>query len=164
MTEAFLIWNYCGSHYISLVNYLSFLRVCSHERRNELIAGAFLLQSFWQKWNFISGDKISCQHYPKSNAYTSPSKYRVVLKCSRNETSCERNLFSRQTNMSSFRLSCERTLIQLIKSWYYWLSQALILEIIKYHQTYWKQEHSGYASFNDNTIAAHLKLDTSRWR
>ena len=69
-----------------------------------------------------------------------------------------------QTNMSSFRLSCERTLIQLIKSWYYWLSQALIMEIIKYHQTYWKQEHSGYASFNDNTVAAHLKLDTSRWR
>ena len=54
-------------------------------------------RSFWQKWNFISGDKISCKHYPKWNAYyTCPSKYRVVLKCSWNETSCEQNLFSRR--------------------------------------------------------------------
>ena len=36
-------------------------------------------RSFWQKWNFISGDKISCEHYPKWNAYTCPSSYRVVL-------------------------------------------------------------------------------------
>ena len=43
-------------------------------------------RSLWQKWNFISGDKISCKHYLKWNAYTCPSKYRVILKCSRNET------------------------------------------------------------------------------
>ena len=33
----------------------------------------------WQKWNFISGNKILCKHYPKWNAYTCPSKYRVVF-------------------------------------------------------------------------------------
>ena len=58
-------------------------------------------RSFSQKWNFISGDKISCKHYPKWNAYTCPSKYRVVLKCSRNETSCEQNLFSRRFEISN---------------------------------------------------------------
>ena len=39
----------------------------------------------------ISGDKI-CRHHSKWNAYAYSSKYRVVLKCSRNETSCEQNL------------------------------------------------------------------------
>ena len=63
-------------------------------------------RSFRQKWNFISGDKISCKHYQKWNFYTCPSKYRIVLKCRWNETSCEQNL----TGVSSFRLSCERTL------------------------------------------------------
>ena len=59
-------------------------------------------RSFWQKWNFISGDKISCKHYPKWNAYyTCPSKYRVVLKCSWNETSCEQNLFTRLFEISN---------------------------------------------------------------
>ena len=58
-------------------------------------------RSFWQKWNFISGDKISCKHHPKWNAYTCPSKYRVTLKCSRNETSCEQNLFSHRLEISN---------------------------------------------------------------
>ena len=58
-------------------------------------------RSFWQKWNFISGDKIPCKHYPKWNAYTCPSKDRVVLKCIRNETSCEQNLFSRRFEISN---------------------------------------------------------------
>ena len=31
----------------------------------KLIAGFISLRSFWQKWNFISGGKISCKHYPK---------------------------------------------------------------------------------------------------
>ena len=68
-------------------------------------------RSFWQKWNFILGDKISCKHYPKWNAYTCPSKYRVVLKFSRIEISCEQVLFffyvglKSQTGMSSFRKS-----------------------------------------------------------
>ena len=33
----------------------------------KLVAGVISLRSFWQKWNFISGDKISCKHYPKWN-------------------------------------------------------------------------------------------------
>ena len=57
--------------------------------RLKLIAGIISLQSFWQKWNFILVDKIFCKHYPKWNAYVCPSKYWVVLKCSRNERSCE---------------------------------------------------------------------------
>ena len=57
--------------------------------------------SFRQKWNFISGDKISCKHYLKLNAYTCPSKYWVILKCSQNETSCEQNLFSHQFKISN---------------------------------------------------------------
>ena len=48
---------------------------------------------------FHSGDKI-CKHYPKWNAYTCPWKYRVLLKCSRNETLCERNLFPRRFAIS----------------------------------------------------------------
>ena len=43
-------------------------------------------RSFLLKWNFISGDEISCKHHPKRSAYTCPSKYRGVLKCCRNET------------------------------------------------------------------------------
>ena len=108
------------------------VRVCSHERRNELIWNDFIsvenltsvfsqlftcvqvnwggmklktlrisYRSFWQKLNFILGDKISCKHYPKWNTYTCPSKKRVVLKYSRNETSCERNLFSRRFEISN---------------------------------------------------------------
>ena len=33
----------------------------------KLVAGVISLRSFWQKWNFISDDKISCKHYPKWN-------------------------------------------------------------------------------------------------
>ena len=32
-------------------------------------------QSFWEKWNFILGDKISCKHNSKWNAYACPLKY-----------------------------------------------------------------------------------------
>ena len=35
-----------------------------------------------------------CKHYSKWNAYRYPAKYRVVLKCSQNETLYEKNLFS----------------------------------------------------------------------
>ena len=35
-------------------------------------------RSFWQKWNFISGDRISCKHHPKCTAYTCASKYWVI--------------------------------------------------------------------------------------
>ena len=58
-------------------------------------------RSCWQKCNFISIDKIPRKHYPKWNAYTCPSKYWVVLKCTRNETSCEQNLFSRQFEITN---------------------------------------------------------------
>ena len=33
----------------------------------KLIAGVISLRLFWQKWNFIPGDKISCKHYLKWN-------------------------------------------------------------------------------------------------
>ena len=33
----------------------------------KLTAGVISLQSFWQKCNFLSSDKISCKHYPKWN-------------------------------------------------------------------------------------------------
>ena len=33
----------------------------------KLIAGVISLQSFWQKWNSISGDKISSKQHPKWN-------------------------------------------------------------------------------------------------
>ena len=59
----------------------------------KLIAGVISLSSIWQIWNFILGDKISCKYYPKWNAYACSSKYWVTLKCSWNETSCEKNLF-----------------------------------------------------------------------
>ena len=74
--------------------------------RLKLIAGVISLRSFWQKWNFISGDKILCRHYPTWNAYACQSKCQVVLKCSRNETSREQILFSRglksQTGISNW--------------------------------------------------------------
>ena len=66
----------------------------------KFIAGIISLQSFWQKWNFILGDKISCKHYPKwISRHVHP--YQFVLKCSRNETLFEKNLFSRR-----FEVSC----------------------------------------------------------
>ena len=37
------------------------------QAKMKLIAGVISLRSFWQKWNFISGCKISCKHYPKWN-------------------------------------------------------------------------------------------------
>ena len=58
-------------------------------------------RSFRQKWNFISGNRISCKHHPKWNAHTCPSKYRVTLKYCWNETSCEENLFSRRFKISN---------------------------------------------------------------
>ena len=58
-------------------------------------------RSFWQKWIFISGDKISCKRHLKWNGYTCPSKYQVTLKWSQNETSCKQNLFSRQFEISN---------------------------------------------------------------
>ena len=42
-----------------LVNFLKLLTWCNPKRKS--------LQSFRQKWNFISGDKIACKHYPKWN-------------------------------------------------------------------------------------------------
>ena len=50
----------------------------------KVIVGVISLWSFSQKWN----------------AYACPSKYRVILKCSRNEMSCENNL-----SLSLFEIS-----------------------------------------------------------
>ena len=33
----------------------------------KLIVDVISLRSFWQKWNFMSGNKISCKNYPKWN-------------------------------------------------------------------------------------------------
>ena len=33
----------------------------------KLVAGVISLRSFWQKWNFVLGDKASWKHYPKWN-------------------------------------------------------------------------------------------------
>ena len=33
----------------------------------KLFAGVVSLHTFWQKWNFISGDKTRCKHCPKWN-------------------------------------------------------------------------------------------------
>ena len=65
-------------------------------------------------WNFILGDKISCKHYPKWNTYTCPSKKgsfwnAAEMKLHVNGICFHAGLKS-QTSMSSFRLSCERTL------------------------------------------------------
>ena len=62
--------------------------------RLKLVAVVISLWSFWQEWNLISGDQISCKHQPKWNSYAYLSKYWVILKCCKNETSCEQDLFS----------------------------------------------------------------------
>ena len=69
--------------------------------RLKLNAGMDFISVILTEMNFHFGYKISCKHYPKWNAYICPSKYRVVLKCSRNETSCEQNLFSRRFEISN---------------------------------------------------------------
>ena len=69
--------------------------------RFKLIRVWISYRSFRQEWNFISGYKTSRKHYPKLNAYTCPSKYWIVLKFSRNENSCEQNLFSRRFEISN---------------------------------------------------------------
>ena len=76
---------------------VSLMRMCAWNSMRVWIS----YRSFCQKWNFISGDKISCKHYPKWDAYTCPSNYRVVFKCRRNETSCEQNMFSCRFEMSN---------------------------------------------------------------
>ena len=55
----------------------------------KFIAGVISLRSYWQKWNLVIVAEISSKRYPKWNTYACPSKYRVVLKCSRNETPYE---------------------------------------------------------------------------
>ena len=74
-------------------------------------------RSLWQKWNFISGDKISCKHYPKWNAYTCPSKSWPFWNAGEMKLHVNRTCFhgglKSQTGLSSFRLSCERTLRQM---------------------------------------------------
>ena len=63
----------------------------------KLILGMDFISVILTEMNFVSGDKTFCKHYPKWNVYTCPSKYRVDLKCSRNE----QNLFSRQFEISN---------------------------------------------------------------
>ena len=41
----------------------------------KLIARVISMRSFWQRWNFISGDKISCKHYPEWNYIKDKKKH-----------------------------------------------------------------------------------------
>ena len=66
-------------------------------------------RSFWQKWHFISGDKILCKHRPKWNAYTCPSKYGSLWNAAKIKYHVNRTCVQASSGMSSFRLSCGRT-------------------------------------------------------
>ena len=69
-TKRMLTWNFISGEmkYFHLGVWSSSYNCLHDTHRNEkFIAGVILLQSFWQKWNFVSGDKISCKHYPKWN-------------------------------------------------------------------------------------------------
>ena len=68
--------------------------------RLKLIAGIDIISVILTEMQFHSSDKLSCKQYPKWNTYTCPSKYQVVLKCSRTEKSCEQNLFSYRFEIS----------------------------------------------------------------
>ena len=50
-----------------LVSGQFFITVYMMQPEMKLVADVILLWSFWKKWNFISGDKISCKRYPKWN-------------------------------------------------------------------------------------------------
>ena len=50
-----------------LVSGQSLITVYMMQPELKLVAGVISLRSFWQKWNFISGDKISCKQHPKWN-------------------------------------------------------------------------------------------------
>ena len=88
--------------------------LCSHELgRNETQNGMDFISVILTKMKSQSRMRFSCghnlpeakwistKHYPKWNSCTCPSKYRVVLKCSCNETSCEQNLFSHRFEISN---------------------------------------------------------------
>ena len=53
-----VIWNIFNS-----VSGLSLVIVYMRYPEMKLIAGVISLRSFWQKWNFTSGDKMLCKHY-----------------------------------------------------------------------------------------------------
>ena len=95
------VWDFISIE--NLASVFSQLFTCVHMNWGEIKLKTVWIsyRLFWRKWNFISGDKISCKHYPKWNAHPFLSKYRVVLKCSRNKTSCEQNLFSRRFEISN---------------------------------------------------------------
>ena len=43
---------------------------CLHEiTQNEIRCRCYSLHLFWLKWNFISGDKIFCKHYPEMKSF-----------------------------------------------------------------------------------------------
>ena len=72
---------YFGRHetfsFRCLVNFL--LVNCLIQSQMKLIAGVISLWLFWQKWNFIPGDKRSYKHNPKwndmeGNIYTNVNK------------------------------------------------------------------------------------------
>ena len=86
---------------------LRLMRMCVWNSMPEWIS----YRSFWQKWNLISGNKILCKHYPKWNVHQNIGSFwnAAEIKLHVNRT-CFLVGFKSQTGMSSFRLSCERTL------------------------------------------------------
>ena len=70
--------------------------------------------SFWQKWNFISDDKISFKPWNEMPTHVHQNIgsfwHAAEMKCHVNRTCFYTGLKS-QTGMSSVRLSCECTLI-----------------------------------------------------
>ena len=100
-------------------------------RRNKTQTGMDFISVIWTEMKFQTGMRFLCeQNLPEAKrisvnsldiafnehvrlkligiiltemkfAYACPSKYQVILKCSRNETSCEQNLFSRWFEISN---------------------------------------------------------------
>ena len=79
--------------------------------RLKLIAGMNFILVILTEMNFILSDKISCKHYPKWNVHQNIGSFwnTAEMKLHVNRTYFHASL-KFQTGMSSFHLSCERTL------------------------------------------------------
>ena len=101
------VWDFISVE--NLTSVVSQLSTCVHMNWGEMKLKTVWIsyRSFWQKWNFISGDKI-CKHHPKWKAYNIhqniESFWNVAeMKLHVNKTCFHTGLKS-QTGMNSFRL------------------------------------------------------------